>query len=202
MSFRLLCRVMASFGLAVMLGYAAWAGTSMAQESTPSSALHECEQPAAKPDATPIDKDRIIATVTAEEKDTGVDAVADPEADPQADPEADPQADPEADPVAGSGVLSDEVPVCSVIVEMVDIDFSPNEFTIPADQPVRLVFPNDGFLPHDFTLDEPGLDVDVASGNTATVVVNIPAGDYDFFCEQAGHAQAGMVGVMHVVAEP
>ncbi|MCC7023844.1 MAG: cupredoxin domain-containing protein, partial [Thermomicrobiales bacterium] len=33
-----------------------------------------------------------------------------------------------------------------------------------------------------------------------TVVINAPAGDYEYYCNVPGHKEAGMVGTMHVVA--
>lgn len=171
-----------SFSLATALS----AGIASAQDSTPTASAPPCQEPGATPAA--IDKDTIIATVTAEE---------DEEDDEDADAAA--TADPEADPEAESSVVTDEQPVCSVTIEMVDINFNPNQFTMPADQPVELMFRNDGKLPHDFTQEQLGIDVDVDAGESASVVVNVPAGDYQYFCEQPGHAAAGMVGVMHVV---
>ena len=108
-----------------------------------------------------------IAQTTAEE---------DEEDDEDADAAA--TADPEADPEAESSVVTDEQPVCSVTIEMVDINFNPNQFTMPADQPVELMFRNDGKLPHDFTQEQLGIDVDVDAGESASgcVVFALPPG--------------------------
>ena len=42
------------------------------------------------------------------------------------------------------------------------------------------------------------ISVDVAPGQTQTVTINAPAGDYYFFCNVPGHEEAGMHGMMHV----
>jgi uncharacterized cupredoxin-like copper-binding protein len=171
------------FVLTFSLAAGLTAATAVAQDSTPAASAPPCQEPSATPAA--IDKDSIIATVTTEEGEDEDDEDADATA--------------EADPEPESTVETDEAPVCSVTVEMVDIDFNPNQFTIPANQPVELVFHNSGKLPHDFTVEQLGIDLDADAGETESVTISAPAGDYQFFCDEPGHAQAGMVGVMHVV---
>ena len=85
-----------------------------------------------------------------------------------------------------------------VNVEMVDIDFIPEAFEIPAGQDVTLVFPNTGATVHDFTVDELGIKVVVQPGDTGRVTVNAPAGSYEYYCSVPGHKPAGMVGTMTV----
>lgn len=167
---------MISFSLATALSVS----IASAQDSTPAASAPPCQEPSATPAA--LDKDSIIATVTAEE-----------------DEDDDEDATTEADPEAKSTVESDEAPVCSVTIEMVDIDYNPNIFTIPADQPVELVLSNSGKLPHDFTVAQLGIDLDADPGETESVTISASAGDYQFFCDEPGHAASGMVGIMHVV---
>ena len=84
-------------------------------------------------------------------------------------------------------------------VDLVDIAFQPNELTIPAGQDVTINLTNKGKLPHTFTIDQ--LQVDsgpVDPGSTATVTINAPAGDYQYYCKTPGHKEAGMVGTLHV----
>ncbi len=85
-----------------------------------------------------------------------------------------------------------------VNVQMIDIDFIPEAFEIPAGQDVTLVFPNTGATVHDFTVDELGIKVVVQPGDTGRVTVNAPAGSYEYYCSVPGHKPAGMVGTMTV----
>ncbi|MDP9369022.1 MAG: cupredoxin domain-containing protein [Chloroflexota bacterium] len=104
-------------------------------------------------------------------------------------------------PAAGAGAAPAEV-----TVESVDIDFNPNEFSIPANTDVTLHLPNNGSALHNFSVtdhnnpDVPnlGIDVDIPPGQRQTITVNAPAGDYYYFCDVPGHEAAGMFGTMHV----
>ncbi len=42
------------------------------------------------------------------------------------------------------------------------------------------------------------ISVDVAPGDTASTIVNLPPGSYKFICNVPGHKQAGMNGVLVV----
>jgi uncharacterized cupredoxin-like copper-binding protein len=106
-----------------------------------------------------------------------------------ASPVATPAATPAASPVAAT----------EVTVEMVDIDFNPNEFTIPGNTDVTVRLPNTGQIPHNFHIDP--LDVhseDVNPGAETTVTINAEPGDYEYYCSIPGHREAGMVGTVHV----
>jgi Cu/Zn superoxide dismutase len=86
-----------------------------------------------------------------------------------------------------------------VTVEMVDIDFNPNEFSIPANTDVTVRLPNLGAIPHNFHIDP--LDVhseDVPPEAETTVTINAEPGDYEYYCSIPGHREAGMVGTVHV----
>jgi glucose/arabinose dehydrogenase/uncharacterized cupredoxin-like copper-binding protein len=110
---------------------------------------------------------------------------------------------PAASPGAGGGTVAQT----EVTVEMVDIDFNPNEFTIPANTDVTITLPNNGAALHTFVISDHnnenvpnlGIKVEVQPGQTGTVTVNAPPGDYYFFCDVPGHEAAGMFGTMHVV---
>ncbi|HEV2106688.1 MAG TPA: cupredoxin domain-containing protein [Thermomicrobiales bacterium] len=110
---------------------------------------------------------------------------------------------PEATPAAGEADATPE-PGSSpetgveVTVESVDIDFNPNEFTIPANTDVTVHLPNNGAAPHTFTIDELGIDVELAPGEEQMITINAPAGTYEYYCAVPGHAEAGMVGTMTV----
>jgi glucose/arabinose dehydrogenase/uncharacterized cupredoxin-like copper-binding protein len=85
-----------------------------------------------------------------------------------------------------------------VTIAMNDIFFDPNRVRIPANTDVRIVLENDGQTLHNFSLKEANADVDVEPGSTGEVVVNLPAGNYKFFCNVPGHKQAGMTGILAV----
>src|SRR5215218_5883797 len=79
-----------------------------------------------------------------------------------------------------------------------DIFFEPSEATIPANTDVTVNLPNEGAAPHNFSIDALGIDVDTAPGATEQVVINAPAGEYEFYCNVPGHKEAGMVGTLTV----
>lgn len=99
-----------------------------------------------------------------------------------------------AAPAAGSEAAAAQ----DVTVTMHDIYFDPAEFTIPANTPVKVILPNDGAAPHDFSIDALGISVAVNPGDTGEVTINAPAGEYDFYCNIPGHKDAGMVGKLTV----
>ncbi|MDP9356051.1 MAG: cupredoxin domain-containing protein [Chloroflexota bacterium] len=89
--------------------------------------------------------------------------------------------------------------VVPVVVEMVDIAFVPVELAIPANTDVPFRFVNNGAAVHNFTIDNPAVfSGDLAAGATSDLVVNLPAGTYEYYCSIPGHAQAGMVGTLTV----
>ncbi|MDQ3412891.1 MAG: cupredoxin domain-containing protein [Chloroflexota bacterium] len=82
---------------------------------------------------------------------------------------------------------------------MVDIAFVPTELTIPADTEVTILLPNTGAALHNFNIDE--LDIhstDAVAGETLSVTINAPAGEYEFYCDIPGHQAAGMIGTLTV----
>lgn len=103
------------------------------------------------------------------------------------------------DPTSETADADTEAAVAAVQVRFVDIAFIPNELTIPADTDVMLQFINNGAAAHNFLIEEPEVfSGDLAPGATSEVVVNLPAGTYEFICSIPGHAQAGMVGTLTV----
>lgn len=94
---------------------------------------------------------------------------------------------------SGGGEAAQEV-----TVTMHDIYFDPAEVSIPANTPVKFVLPNQGAAVHDFSIDALGVSVTVNPGETGEVVINAPAGTYDFYCNIPGHKDAGMVGKLTV----
>jgi uncharacterized cupredoxin-like copper-binding protein len=87
----------------------------------------------------------------------------------------------------------------SLEIDMVDLAFQPTELTIPANTDVTIKAVNKGALPHTFTIPDVEDTGEIASGSSAEVKVNLPAGDYTFDCAVPGHKEAGMVGTLKVV---
>jgi uncharacterized cupredoxin-like copper-binding protein len=89
---------------------------------------------------------------------------------------------------------------------MVDIAFQPNTLTIPANTDVTTTLNNTGVTMHNFSVNDHnnpnvknlGISVDVQPGQTQTVTINAPAGDYYFYCNVPGHEEAGMHGMLTV----
>jgi uncharacterized cupredoxin-like copper-binding protein len=113
--------------------------------------------------------------------------------------EGTPDASPAASPGATPGAADE------VTVDMVDIDFNPNEFSIPADTDVTVHLPNKGAAIHNFNIDaknnpsDPGSHSgDVPPGEETTITINLPAGDWYYYCSIPGHEAAGMHGIVHV----
>jgi len=99
---------------------------------------------------------------------------------------------PLASPAAASAATT------SVSIEAVDIDWNPKEATIPANTDVTITVTNNGAALHTFVIEDLGIKVELKPGQTEEVVVNAPAGSYEFICDVPGHAQAGMVGTLTV----
>ncbi len=79
-----------------------------------------------------------------------------------------------------------------------DIFFDPKEITIPADSDVTFSLPNEGVTLHNFAIDALDISVDIAPGANEEVVINAPAGTYEYYCNVPGHKAAGMVGTLTV----
>jgi len=101
---------------------------------------------------------------------------------------ADGGATPDASPAVAAGLA----------VETIDLAFKPNQLEATAGE-VTVEVTNAGVLPHDFTID--ALNVSsgtLASGESKSITFTAAAGDYQFYCSQPGHKDAGMVGKLTV----
>ncbi|MBA2519036.1 MAG: cupredoxin domain-containing protein [Chloroflexia bacterium] len=110
-----------------------------------------------------------------------------PEASPAASPDASPIASPAGSPVADACATPTAGGNGEFTIEMVDIAFVPTELTIPADTEVTILLPNTGAALHNFNIDE--LDIhstDAVAGETLSVTINAPAGEYEFYCDIPG----------------
>ena len=105
-----------------------------------------------------------------------------------------------ADEVQAAQEAAGEAPAPATAqnVTSFDIYFEPKEVTIPANTDVPFTLPNDGAAPHNFSIDELGISVDIAPGSTEETVINAPPGTYEYYCNVPGHKEAGMVGTLIV----
>jgi nitrite reductase (NO-forming) len=111
-------------------------------------------------------------------------------------PAASPVASPADSPAAEMGDAGAAEPVT---VASYDISFEPTDATIPANADVTFVLPNNGAVLHTFVIDELGVHSgDIPAGETVEIVVNAPAGTYEYYCDVPGHKVAGMVGTLIV----
>jgi uncharacterized cupredoxin-like copper-binding protein len=70
--------------------------------------------------------------------------------------------------------------------------------TIPANTDVTVTLPNHGVALHTFVIEALGIKAEMAPGKTKEVLINAPAGTYEYICDVPGHAEAGMVGTLTV----
>lgn len=68
--------------------------------------------------------------------------------------------------------------------------------------PTTIVFTNDSPVPHNVAVEGDGVDTEptatVEGGATARLSVDLPPGEYEYYCDVPGHRQAGMVGTLTV----
>jgi len=102
-------------------------------------------------------------------------------------------ASPEAS-AGASGDASGNVPLTAI-----DLAFEPKDFTIPANTDVTVNLTNKGAAIHNFFQPDSGADTgQVNPGTSATAVVNLPPGTYQYWCDIPGHKDAGMLGTITV----
>jgi len=113
-------------------------------------------------------------------------------------------ATPISEPATGESATADSQSaqvsggVDEIVIGMYDIYFEPDRIHIPANTDVRFIFENRGAAPHNFELKEGDISVDVAPGESAETVINLPPGTYKFICNVPGHKQVGMNGALVV----
>ncbi|HWV23799.1 MAG TPA: cupredoxin domain-containing protein [Thermomicrobiales bacterium] len=101
-------------------------------------------------------------------------------------PSASPAASPMATPQAGGDVFE---------VDAIDIDYSVKEIKAKAETDVTIKLVNKGVLEHDLHIDKLDLTTKLLKpGEEDEIVVNAPAGEYDYWCTVAGHKESGMAG--------
>ena len=89
----------------------------------------------------------------------------------------------------------------TAVVDAFDLGFTQKELTIAADTDVTITYNNTGVLEHDLIVEDTDFGTDlIAGGESVDLVVNLPEGEYTYYCSVAGHREAGMEGTLHVVA--
>jgi plastocyanin len=97
----------------------------------------------------------------------------------------------------GTSELGD---VTELDLELGDQYFAPTFIQAPAGATVEVALANEGELAHTFTIDEAGIDQEVAGGDRATVEVTVPdSGSLRFYCRF--HVGAGMQGAFVVAGD-
>jgi uncharacterized cupredoxin-like copper-binding protein len=191
---------MAAFALAVLVA----CGGTPAEEAAPEAEVTRI--PTMSDAAAQATREAASAATPAEGAEATPGAAASPAATPVSEAAA--TAEGAATPVAGSATAAaeeapaGETPAAAatgpVTVVSHDIFFDPKELTIPADTDVMVSLPNEGVTLHNFSIDALNIDVDIQPGATEEVVINAPAGTYEYYCNVPGHKAAGMVGTLTV----
>jgi mono/diheme cytochrome c family protein/plastocyanin len=114
-----------------------------------------------------------------------------PTVEPTAAPEE--TAAPQETETAGGG--DSDLP--NIALSAVDIAYDQTELTGEADTEFTITITNNGNADHDFVIDELGINSGlIPAGQSVTVTINAPAGDYTFYCSVPGHRPAGMEGTL------
>lgn len=101
--------------------------------------------------------------------------------------------------VAGAGSIATPIE----IIASDGFSYTPDYIEIPANIDVPITVSNEGFMQHTLVLIGPSAEHTplvgpLNNGDSETVMLNLPPGKYDFFCEIPGHQQSGMVGTLVV----
>jgi plastocyanin len=80
-----------------------------------------------------------------------------------------------------------------------DIKYDVTTITAKAGQVINVTYINEGALDHTFLIDGMVTEQKAAPGQTINFSFTAPAaGTYQFYCDVAGHKEAGMVGTLTV----
>ncbi|HET7092751.1 MAG TPA: PQQ-dependent sugar dehydrogenase, partial [Thermomicrobiales bacterium] len=110
-------------------------------------------------------------------------------------PPASPAAGGETEPAAATPAAKID-PKRQVTIDANDIYFVPKKVEVRANLDVTLELVNRGVMPHNFSIDELHVNVDLPPGARETVTIKAPPGRYRFYCNVPGHKDAGMVGTL------
>lgn len=89
----------------------------------------------------------------------------------------------------------------AVTVDMYDFAYNPSRVVIDANVETTLFLRNSSATVHNFSIDRLNLNMDLASGDSQYLEINMPAGSYPIYCAIPGHKEAGMTGVLVVRTE-
>ena len=80
-----------------------------------------------------------------------------------------------------------------------DIKFDITTLTAKAGQTINVTYINEGALDHTFLIDGLVTEQKIAAGQTTTFSFTpTSAGTYTYYCNVAGHKEAGMIGTLTV----
>ena len=110
-------------------------------------------------------------------------------------------------------------PTTTINVTLMDFQFTPNQFTVPAGQEITINVTNTGAVVHNFIIMKLGTtagatyeedddanvywdEKDIEPGGDFSVTFTAPTepGEYEVVCRTEGHIASGMVGKLVVVA--
>ena len=109
-------------------------------------------------------------------------------------------------------------PSTNIEVTMSDFKFQPDSFTVPAGQEITLKVTNSGGVIHSLVImqgdksagtefneeDQPNVywetEIPAGGSNDTSFIAPSEPGEYEIVCHIPGHVQAGMVGILNVVA--
>ena len=78
-----------------------------------------------------------------------------------------------------------------------DFSFTPDSLSAATREPFEVVLTNNGSAPHTFTIDELGVDAEIAAGEKQTIpVAPTQSGESSFYCRF--HQEQGMEGVITI----
>lgn len=101
-----------------------------------------------------------------------------------APPAASPVASPAASPVAIDSGPSTQIIVGEIDVAITDAAIVPDHFESAVGRDVTIHVVNQGSRPHNFTIEEFGIDIDLEPGASATVEIEAPElGEYRYFSD-------------------
>lgn len=85
-----------------------------------------------------------------------------------------------------------------VAVTAGDMFFAPTDLSAQAGN-IAIELDNEGAIPHNLVIEQTGMKVADAVGRSSdTGTIDLEPGTYTFYCDVAGHRQAGMEGTLEV----
>lgn len=81
-----------------------------------------------------------------------------------------------------------------------EYSFTPSSVKLEVGKPVKMVYKNDGKLPHDLVLKDLGVRTNVIAGGKEETISFVPekSGVFTYYCSVGNHRQLGMEGKVKV----